>query len=283
MAGLGVDLHPYYQRGTNALPGVEYGWIKMADDAQPYAKRADGRVWAADAHAALFKRLGIPFGGYEFAGLGSSGAAAFDALWAECVRLGATGVTPAVDIEGPGWTPASATQRGRTFCQRARARGVRPAVYMDLSLLQACRPDLWPEQPVIWAPRYGALPQAGGRYTGRYDVHQFTSSGSLPGSAGTVDFNQAYSTAHLLANSSHQEDELTDEERTMLRRVYGQLTGTEDVKAPVTSWGFSSKEYPTSKATPVDFIRAMDQNIIHLARAVEKLTAEVEALKGATP
>jgi len=191
--GLGVDIHPYYQRGVTALPGVEYGWIKMADGAQVYYKQADGKVWTADAHAALFRRLGIPFGGYEFAELGTDGAYAFDVLWGECQRLGGTGVAPAVDIEGAGWNPTNATERGRAFCARARARGVRPAVYMDLSLLQACRPDEWPEDPVIWAPRYGAAPQVGGRYTGRYDVHQYSSSGTLPGSAGAVDWNQSYS------------------------------------------------------------------------------------------
>jgi len=203
MSGLGVDIHPYYQRGTNALPGVEYGWIKMADGAAVYSKKADGKVWTADAHAALFRRLGIPFGGYEFAQLGTDGGKAFDVLWGECQRLGGTGVTPGVDIEGEGWNKANATDRGRSFCSRARARGVRPAVYMDLTLLQQCRADLWPEDPVIWAPRYGAKPEMllhGVQYTGHYDVHQYTSSGSLPGSAGAVDWNQAYTNEHLMGD-----------------------------------------------------------------------------------
>lgn len=194
MPGLGVDLHPVYQRGTNALPDVEYGWLKLADGAAVYRT-------PADALAKLFRDRGIPFGGYEFAQPGTDGARAFDVLWAECQRLGAVGVTPAVDIEGVGWSPATAAQRGKAFCARARARGVRPAVYMDLGLLQATRPDLWPESPVIWAPRYGARPEVGGRYTGRYDVHQFSSTGTLPGSAGAVDWNQQYTTAHLLGGA----------------------------------------------------------------------------------
>ncbi len=222
-----MDIHPYYQRGTNALPGVEYGWIKMADGAAAYAKKADGKLWTADAHAALFRRLGIPFGGYEFAEPANAhlGAQAFDALWAECLRLGGTGVAPGVDIEGEGWNKTNATQRGKAFCQRARARGVRPAIYMDLSLLQACRPDLWPENPVIWAPRYGAAPQVGGRYTGRYDVHQYTSSGSLPGSAGAVDWNQSYSagktpgTAHLLAATPEEDMSLNPDDKAAIRAI----------------------------------------------------------------
>jgi glycosyl hydrolase family 25 len=194
MPGLGVDLHPVYQRGTNALPDVEYGWLKLADGAAVYRT-------PADALAKLFRDRGLPFGGYEFAQPGTNGAKAFDVLWAECRRIGATGVAPAVDIEGPGWSPATAAQRGKAFCARARAVGVRPAIYMDLSLLQATRPDLWAEKPVIWAPRYGAKPEAGARYTGHYDVHQFSSSGTLPGSAGAVDWNQAYTNAHLLGTT----------------------------------------------------------------------------------
>lgn len=209
MSGRGVDLHPYYQRGTNALPDVSFGWIKEADGASAYRKIADGRTWTADAHAALFRRLGIPSGGYIFAQPGVHGATAFDVLWGECQRLGTTGVAPACDIEGAGWNPTNATTRGREFCARARARGVRPAVYMDLTLLRDCRPDRWPEQPVIWAPRYGAKPEDllhGVQYLGHYDVHQYTSSGTLPGSAGSVDWSQAYTTAYLIGD-----DDMPDE------------------------------------------------------------------------
>jgi GH25 family lysozyme M1 (1,4-beta-N-acetylmuramidase) len=194
-----VDVHPYYQRGAD-LSGVGFAWIKMADGAAVYSKTVNGVRYTADEHARRLRVAGRPFGGYEFAEPGTDGARAADVLWAECRRLGATGVAPAVDIEGSGWTPASAQARGRAFCARMRQKGVRPAVYMDLSMLQTCRPDLWPENPVIWAPRYGALPQVNGRYTGRYDVHQYTSSGSLPGSAGAVDFNQAYGSAHLITS-----------------------------------------------------------------------------------
>lgn len=211
MPGRGVDLHPYYQRGTNALPDVSWGWVKAADGDAPYRKVVDGRTWTPDAHADLFHRLGVPLGGYLFAQPGVDGSVGFDVLWAECQRIGATAVTPAIDIEGAGWNPTNATQRGRQFCTRARARGVRPAVYMDLTLLRDCRPDRWPEDPVIWAPRYGAKPEQlvnNVQYLGRYDVHQYTSSGSLPGSAGRVDWNQAYSTAYLLGKDDDME--LTD-------------------------------------------------------------------------
>jgi len=204
MSGTGVDLHPYYQRGAQITRDVSFAWVKMADGARVYAMKADGKTWTADEHARRLRAADVPFGGYVYAQPGDGGAEA-RVLWAECQRLGGTGVAPSCDIESNKniytWSVREATDHGRAFCSAMRRLGVRPAVYMDLTLLRDCRPDRWPEDPVIWAPRYGAKPEQllhGVQYTGRYDVHQYTSSGSLPGSAGLVDWNQAYSTAHLI-------------------------------------------------------------------------------------
>jgi hypothetical protein len=276
MPGQGVDLHPVYQRGVTALPGVDFGWLKLTDGAAPYRT-------PADSLAQVFRARGVPFGGYCYAQPGD-GAAEAQVLWAECQRLGAIGVAPAVDIESDPhihvWSPGEATAHGRAFCSWFRARGIRPAVYMGASFMNTVRPDLWPEDPVIWVARYGAKPEdaGAGHYGGRYDVHQYTSSGALPGSAGAVDWNQAHTTGHLLGGQTSGEDDMTPDERDMLKRVYGQLTGTEDVHAPVSSWGFPSKEYPASRATPVDFIRAMDQNVIHLLNIVSRQSEQIAAL-----
>lgn len=266
MVGLGVDVHPYYQRGAGFTVGVDFAWIKMADGARPYAMRADGRTWTADEHASKLRNARVPFGGYVYAQPGDGGDEA-QVLWNECLRLGGTGVAPACDIEDNEkihiWTTREAIDHGRAFCSVMRKIGVRPAIYMNDSKAGACQPDSWPEDPVLWIARYGRAPQKT-----RYDVHQYTDVGALPGSAGAVDWNQAYTTAHLLGGvPSGEVNDLTPDESLMLKRIYGQLTGTEDVKAPVSSWGFPSKEYPQTKATPVDFIRAVDQNLIRLARA----------------
>ncbi|WP_052674945.1 glycoside hydrolase family 25 protein [Amycolatopsis orientalis] len=200
--GLGVDVHPYYQRGAT-FSGVEYAWIKMTDGAAVYAMKRDGRVWTADEHARRLREAGIPFGGYCYAQPGN-GAAEARVLLAECDRLGGTGVAPAVDIEdNPNiytWSTRDAVDHGRAFCAEVRRRGRRPAVYMNASKMQACRPGEWPEDPVIWVARYGRAPEASGVYRGHYDVHQFREDGNLPGSAGRVDWNQAYTLAHLTAS-----------------------------------------------------------------------------------
>ncbi|MCG3750494.1 MULTISPECIES: hypothetical protein [unclassified Amycolatopsis] len=120
----------------------------------------------------MFRRLGIPFGGYVYA-QPSDGAAEARVLWAECKRLGWTGVAPGCDIESDPkihiWSNAEAKDHGRAYCSQMRQLGVRQAVYMNASLEQATRPDLWPEVPVVWVARYGLKPETprnGVQYTG---------------------------------------------------------------------------------------------------------------------
>lgn len=219
--GLGVDVHPYYQRGAR-FDGVEYAWLKMADGAAVYAKKVNGVWYTADEHARLLRLQRTPFGGYVYAQPGD-GAAEARVLWGECERLGGTGVAPACDIESDPdihvWSKAEATDHGRAFCSWFRGRGIRPAIYMNASLAQLTRPDLWPEDPVIWIARYGFKPEVlanGVQYTGRYDVHQYRQNGSLPGSAGAVDWNQSYSapgktpgTAHLITATEEPDMDAT--------------------------------------------------------------------------
>ncbi|MFJ1765079.1 GH25 family lysozyme [Amycolatopsis sp. NPDC088138] len=200
-SGLGVDVHPYYQRGAR-FDGVEYAWLKMTDGAAVYAKKVDGVWYTTDEHARLLRLQRTPFGGYVYAQPGD-GAAEARVLWGECQRLGGTGVAPACDIESNKdihvWSPGEAADHGRAFCSWFRARGIRPAIYMGAAFANTVRPDLWPENPVVWIARYGAKPEAAGagHYGGRYDVHQYSSSGTLPGSAGAVDWNQSYNNNHL--------------------------------------------------------------------------------------
>ncbi|WP_410659738.1 GH25 family lysozyme [Amycolatopsis sp. lyj-112] len=201
-----MDVHPVYQAGAS-FPGVEYAWVKMTDGGRRYSRTVGNVVYTADEHARRLRDARIPFGGYDYAQPGD-GAAAARGLLAECNRLGGLGVTPATDIEDDPkihtWSTREAVDFGRAFCAETRRQGIRPAVYMNASKMQACRPDLWPEDPVIWVARFGNKPEAGGMYQGRYEVHQYTSSGSLPGSAGLVDWNQSYSNAHLYP----QEDDM---------------------------------------------------------------------------
>lgn len=213
--GLGVDVHPYYQRGAR-FTGVEYAWVKMTDGTRVYTKTVNNVTYRADTHAATLRAERVPFGGYCYAQPGDGGDEA-QVLWNECLRLGGTGVAPAIDIESDPdihtWSTREAIDHGRAFCSAMRRIGVRPAVYMNDSLAGATQPDSWPEDPVLWIARYGGKPQRS-----RYDVHQYTSSGSLLGSAGAVDWNQSYTTAHLLATTPEDDMPLTDADAQLVAK-----------------------------------------------------------------
>jgi hypothetical protein len=276
--GKGVDLHAYYQRGTNALPGIEYGWVKVTDGGRPYRGVFQSKTWTPDALVALFRALRVPVGGYDYAQPGD-GAAAAAGLWDECRRTGAIDVTPATDIEDNKdihtWTKAEATDHGRAFCSKMRALGVRPAVYMSASKAQVVRPDLWPENPVLWIARYGRAPGYNGMYTGRYDVHQYADDGSLPGSAGTVDENQSYSNAHLIVRVDDGGNVTTQDRQIAETRA--QLTGSE---VPNQYPGFQSMvPGSTVKLTVTDFVRNIDARSYRMEQVLlPAIKAEQDAL-----
>lgn len=189
---VGVDVHCYYQRGINwsQVSGVNYVWVKVSDGGGAYTKTVNGVTYRPDTMIQGAKSRGIPAGGYHFAQPGDPRAQA-DVLIREVERLGATGLLPALDIEDP-FPVGQARAFGEAFCNRIRERGYRPVVYTGDAYAATIRPADWASQPVLWIARYGAKPK-----NTRYDVHQYSSSGSLPGSAGAVDFNESYNDSYL--------------------------------------------------------------------------------------
>ena len=198
----GTDLHPFYQRGLrwDQVTDLAFAWVKVSDGGAPYTRTEGGVTYRPDTHVAGAKSRGIPVGGYHYAQPTLGPEKQADVLLAEVRRIGATGVAPMLDLEAPFRPDTAARDFGTAFCRRVAAAGVRPAVYMSASFAAALRPDQW-DVPglVIVIARYGARPEApgSGRYSGRYDVHQYTSGGSLPGSAGAVDFDESYTDHHL--------------------------------------------------------------------------------------
>jgi hypothetical protein len=210
----GTDVHPYYQRGLNwkAAPDIHFAWVKVSDGGAPYSTVQQGVKYVPDTHVAGAKAAGIPVGGYHYAQLRPSPEAQADVLLGEVRRLGATRGAPMLDLEAPFTPDATAKNFGIAFCKRLAAAGVRPAVYMNASFAATVRPDQWniPGLVIVIA-RYGARPEApgSGRYVGRYDVHQYSSTGTLPGSAGLVDLDESYTNAHL---TIAQEDDVISED-----------------------------------------------------------------------
>jgi N-acetylmuramoyl-L-alanine amidase-like protein len=79
-----------------------------------------------------------------------------------------------------------------------------------------------------------------------------------------------------------KDDEMQADERAALFALLEQSTGS---KTPGQYPGWQSLEYPNdpkARATQTDYLRHLDQNLLHIAGAVSALRAEVAALRAAT-
>lgn len=215
---LGLDIYRYQDISNwRAVKnhGVRYVWRKLTDGGGQAISPGDGQVRGAQS-------VGIPVGGYHYAQFSPTPERQADIFIAECRRLGALDLVPMLDMEAPFSPNSQARDFSERFCRRVRALGYRPGVYMNDSFARALRPDQWGSDPVIWIARYGSKPA----YGGRYDVHQYTSSGRVPGIGGNVDLNWAYSNNHFItggggaAPGQPEEDDMTPEQNRKLNEVW---------------------------------------------------------------
>jgi lysozyme len=191
---LGIDLYRKYQSVTdwNAVRnhGVGFAWVKLTDGGG-IATAGSGAAMVDGARAA-----GIPVGGYHYAQLSPSPETQAEVFIREVRRTGAVGCTPMLDLEAPFAPDAGAADFAHRFMRRVAALGFRPGIYYNNAFAKRLRADQWPENPVVWIARYGARPDP---EAGRYDIHQYSSSGTVPGViASGVDLNDSYTNAHLI-------------------------------------------------------------------------------------
>lgn len=217
----GVDIYRYQTvTDWHALAGaVSWAYVKLTDGAGPAVVRGDKQVNGCQS-------VNIPVGGYHYAQPGNPEQQAA-VLLSEIRRLGAVDLAPALDLEAP-FTPGSAAKDfGIRFCRAVAEAGYRPAVYMSASWAGTMRPDQWGIPGlVIWVAAYGTnsgaaydpkrTPATVTRYyAGRYDIHQYTSTGRVAGISGVVDVNEALTDTH-----NTQERDMQADERDWLYRLY---------------------------------------------------------------
>lgn len=92
----------------------------------------------------------------------------------------------------PGYNSLSAGQRTQiiqAFCNTLKSAGYTPGVYANKTWLTEKMNASALSGYKIWLAQYNA---AGPTYTGRYDLWQYTSKGSVSGISGNVDMNQSY-------------------------------------------------------------------------------------------
>jgi GH25 family lysozyme M1 (1,4-beta-N-acetylmuramidase) len=222
---LGLDLYARWQTVTNwqavkdarlrIAPGrppqaVEWVYVKLTDGTGQASVKGDGFVNGA-------KSVGLPVGGYHFAEPGDPIAQA-KVFVRELSRLRATDLPPMLDLEdqGGGANIPAGEKRGWAirFLNYVRDSGFRPALYMASYDAAQLRPDQWGVPGlVLWIASYGSNngyrnPLTGG-YSGRVDIHQYTSTGRVPGISGNVDMNESF--VNLLRADDVTPDEMKNQ------------------------------------------------------------------------
>lgn len=100
-----------------------------------------------------------------------------------------------IDVESssrPGYNGLSAAQRTaniKAFCSTIKSAGYTPGVYANKTWFTSYINTSQLSGYKIWLAQYNA---AGPTYSGRYDLWQYTSKGSVNGISGNVDMNQSY-------------------------------------------------------------------------------------------
>ncbi|GAA1970159.1 hypothetical protein GCM10009754_49900 [Amycolatopsis minnesotensis] len=171
-----------------------YVWTKVTDGG------GIATAGPADAIVNGAHSVGIPVGGYHYAQLSPTPERQAEIFVAEVRRLNATGLVPALDLEAPFGPNAGARDFGIRLCRRVADLGFRPGVYLNNAFAKTTRPDQWGIPGLtIWIARYGARPDPA---AGHYDVHQYSSSGHIPGiQASAVDLNESYTNNHFATAS----------------------------------------------------------------------------------
>ncbi|ALG07664.1 glycoside hydrolase family 25 protein [Kibdelosporangium phytohabitans] len=197
---LGIDIYDRYQDvsdwGALGRSGVAVVYVKGTDGGGLAPVRADGFVAGA-------KSIGKPVGLYHYAQKSPSPEAQADVLVREVRRLGADGLPPALDLEDP-FTPGPAAREfARRFLLRLREHGYQqPVLYANTSMLNGIQAWTLPVPGLlVWAADYGSndgdydqedRDRLRRRYPHPVWMHQYSSTGRVPGIPGNVDVNELF-------------------------------------------------------------------------------------------
>ena len=155
----------------------------------------DDKQWARNV--AECSRLGIPWGTYLYSYAMSTAEAESEATHALRLLRGLTPAYPVyIDMEDAdgykakrgGISRQLATDICRIFCERLTAAGYTAGIYAnkDWAVNRLDMTQL--SKYTFWLAQYNDKVT----YTGKYDMWQYSSSGTLPGIADKVDLNYCY-------------------------------------------------------------------------------------------
>ncbi|HVV11570.1 glycoside hydrolase family 25 protein [Amycolatopsis sp.] len=186
----GIDVYVAYQNVR------DWGAVKRAGYDFCYVKAGDGTsTRATNGYGPLGRSAGVAMGAYWYAQPGNAVQQA-NMLCDRALGEGLADLAPALDIESPFVPGPAAAAFAVAFCRQVAARGFRPALYANDSMMSAVLPAVRAAVPnvIVWVARYGRNPVNG------YDVWQWNDKGSVPGvSASSVDLNQGLIPYNLAA------------------------------------------------------------------------------------
>ena len=124
-----------------------------------------------------------------------------------------------LDLEEPRISELGKTkvlEIAKTFCSIIEQAGYTYGTYANKNWFDNYLTDLWYDSKIKWLAQYNSTVT----YTGRYDIWQYTSSGTFDGISGRFDFNRSY--VSFLKGDANGDGEITAADaRTILRASAG--------------------------------------------------------------
>lgn len=186
-----IDVYQQYNDVTDwhavKASGVGYAWVKLTDGRGPATVRGDAYVAAA-------RGAGIAVGGYHYAHGAQTPEVQAQVLAGELIRLDVLDIAPMLDLED-GTIRYPENFRTRFWQQFLQILPVsRVATYANEYWWKTfLSPTLVVPNELIWIASYGPNDGTDHGCTIPFDIHQYTSVGSVPGIVGPVDLSTVVS------------------------------------------------------------------------------------------
>jgi GH25 family lysozyme M1 (1,4-beta-N-acetylmuramidase) len=279
----GIDCSSW--QGNVNWPAVKAAGIEFA-----YIKASDGTSSSYPTATAQFKGAtdaGLVAGAYHYGQPSNSAKLNAAAFATQLKALGAINghLPPCLDLEtgsGPlgGWAAEFVAELRRL------TGATQVMVYSGASFFQTQITESWMDPDVVvWIAHYGRTPGQPGYLTSRVALHQYSSTGAVPGIAGNVDLNVSLwpldkLTGKPTPTGGDSTMSLTARQDAMLVALYQYASGSADLVPEGQRW----PGWPTwpggsgENLTATDLHRRANVQLTELAAAVNLLRQDINRI-----
>lgn len=174
---------------SKAAENIDFAILKACNGYQNEQNEADAQF---KANADACEKCGIPYGIYVYQYFTTTEKAREAAEFTINLIKGRKLTYPVfLDIEEQcvaDLGKAEILELARTFCYYIEKAGYTFGVYANKNWFTNYLTDPWYDNKVKWLAQYNSTVT----YTGKYDIWQYTGSGTVPGIDGKVDMNYCY-------------------------------------------------------------------------------------------